>query len=224
MPSLPAISPIGRIVAAWAICMSDCGFWCWSAPRATGCLLRLKLAGSYPVGRAACNRRARFPTHHEHNGVVATCAFAEQAIPPTRTSRRGNGSGHWLPTLVPLGTADVAAYPFRASARRLVPGPFGRGSGALPHPAAAGHAPDAAAGGAGLRDDKNLAPARRDLAEPGARRHRRRGCPLLPASRLRSGGDRGGVAALSARRRTAGRRQHDLDANREKSFSVAGAR
>src|SRR4051812_47845024 len=157
MPSRLAISPIGRIVAAWAICMSDCGFWCWSAPRATGLSPSAKARRVLVLRHAACNRRARFRTHHEHNGVVATCAFAEQAIPPTRTSRRGNGSGHWLPTLVPLGTADAPAYPFRASARRLVPGPFGRGSGALPSPAAAGHAPDAAAGGAGLRHDENLA-------------------------------------------------------------------
>src|SRR3954447_17414006 len=175
IPSLPAISPIGRIVAAWAICMSDCGFWCWSAPRATGLSPSAKARRVLVLRHAACNRRARFPMYYEHYGVVATCAFAEQAIPLTRTSRRGNGSGHWLPTLVPLGAADAAAYPFRASARRLVPGPFGRGSGALPSPAAPGDAPDAAAGGAGLRDDKNLAPARRDLAEPGARRRRRRG-------------------------------------------------
>src|SRR6202035_2379909 len=39
MPSLAAISPIGLIAAACAISISDWGFLCWSAPRATLVLL-----------------------------------------------------------------------------------------------------------------------------------------------------------------------------------------
>ena len=71
--------------------------------------------------------------------------------------------------------------------------------GALPRRAAAGDPADAAAGRAGLRHDENLAPARRDLAESGARRDRRRGREILPASRLRLGRDRGGLGALPTR-------------------------
>src|ERR1700740_3482743 len=40
MPSLSvAICEIGRIVADWAISISDLGFLCWSSPRATPFLL-----------------------------------------------------------------------------------------------------------------------------------------------------------------------------------------
>ena len=88
----------------------------------------------------------------------------------------------------------------------------------------AGDPADAATGGAGLRLDEKLAPARRDLAEPDARRDRRRGCPILPASRVRLGRDRGGLGALPAGSSAAGRRQHDLDADREKPVPVAGPR
>jgi len=64
MPSRLAISPIGRIVAAWAISISDWGFLCWSAPRATSGLLAiaiLLIQGLSLCGRASATAAAPHP-------------------------------------------------------------------------------------------------------------------------------------------------------------------
>src|SRR5579859_6775214 len=77
MPSLAAISPIGRIAAACAIWMSDWGFLCWSAPRAT--LILLGFTYLLPQGLRPWHQTPQPPPRHRI-GTAPLHSVGETAI------------------------------------------------------------------------------------------------------------------------------------------------